>query len=113
MITEMQKNIIINTIMPFRPVKIGIFGSAARNMETDNSDIDILYQLKGAVGLFNLVRIKDNLEERLNKKVDLVSEKYVHPKLKPYIMNDLKIIYSDEYGKPRTTTASWLLQDEV
>ena len=94
MVTEVQKNIIINTIMPFRPLKIGIFGSAARDTETDNSDIDILYQLEDAVGLFNLVRIKDSLEEKLNKKVDLVSEKYVHPKLKPYIMNDLKIIYT-------------------
>jgi len=82
--------------MPFRPVKIGIFGSVARNRETNDSDIDILYQLKDTVGLFNLVRIKNNLEEKLHKKVDLVSEKYIHPKLKPHIMNDLKIIYSNE-----------------
>jgi len=93
MITEAQKNIIINTIMPFQPVKIGIFGSVARSEDTANSDIDILYQLKNAVGLFNLVRMKNDLEEKLNAKVDLVSEKYVHPKLKPHIMNDLIIIY--------------------
>ena len=96
MISELQKNIIINTIMPFSPVKIGIFGSVARGENTENSDIDILYQFKETVGLFNLVRIKDSLEEKLNKKVDLVSEKYLHPKLKPYIMNDLTIIYSNE-----------------
>ena len=95
MITEAQKNIIISTIMPFQPERIGIFGSAARGEATENSDIDILYQLKNTVGLFNLVRIKDDLEEKLNKKVDLVSEKYVHPKLKPHIMNDLKIIYNN------------------
>ena len=96
MITEIEKNIIIHTIMPFRPVKIGIFGSAARGENTETSDIDILYQLNDAVGLFNLVRIKNDLEEKLNKKVDLVSERYIHPKLKPHIMNDLKIIYSNE-----------------
>ena len=96
MVSEMQKNIIINTIMPFHPVRIGIFGSVARGENTENSDIDILYQLKTAVGLFNLVRMKDSLEEKLNKKVDLVSEKSIHPKLKSYIMNDLKIIYSNE-----------------
>jgi predicted nucleotidyltransferase len=96
MITEAQKNIIIGTIMPFQPVKIGIFGSVARNENTANSDIDILYQLKNAVGLFNLVRIKNDLEEKLNAKVDLVSEKYIHPKLKPYIMNDLIVIYNEE-----------------
>ena len=96
MISELQKNIIINTIMPFHPVRIGIFGSVARGENMENSDIDILYQLKDAVGLFNIVRIKDSLEAELNKKVDLVSEKYIHPELKPYVMNDLKIIYSNE-----------------
>jgi len=96
MVSEVQKNIIINTLMPFHPVRIGIFGSVARGENTENSDIDILYQLKTAVGLFNLVRMKDSLEEKLNKKVDLVSEKSIHPKLKSYIMNDLKIIYSNE-----------------
>jgi predicted nucleotidyltransferase len=46
MISELQKNIIINTILPFHPVRIGIFGSVARGENTENSDIDILYQLK-------------------------------------------------------------------
>jgi predicted nucleotidyltransferase len=95
MITDVQKNIIISTIMPFHPLKIGIFGSVARGDNTENSDIDILYQLKNTVGLFNLVRLKDSLEEKLNKKVDLVSEKHLHPKLKPQIMHDLKVIYSN------------------
>ena len=96
MINELQKNIIISTIMPYNPIRIGIFGSTARGENTENSDIDVLYQLKNAVGLFNIVRIKNNLEEKLNKKVDLVSEKYINSELKPFIMNDLKIIYSNE-----------------
>ena len=96
MISELQKDIIINTIMPFHPVRIGIFGSVVRGENTENSDIDILYRLKDTVGLFNIIRIKDSLEEKLNKKVDLVSEKYIHPELKSYIMNDLKIIYSND-----------------
>ena len=96
MISDLQKHIIINTIMPFHPVRIGIFGSVARSENMESSDIDILYQLKESVGLFNIVRMKDDLEEKLNTKVDLVSEKYIHPRLKPHIMNDLKIIYSNE-----------------
>jgi len=96
MINELQKDIIINTILPFRPMQIGIFGSVARGENEENSDIDILYRLKDNVGLLNLVRIKDSLEEKLDKKVDLISERGIHPKLRPYIMNDLKIIYSNE-----------------
>ena len=55
MINDLQKHIIINTIMPYHPVRIGIFGSMARGENTDNSDIDILYLLKDAVGLFKII----------------------------------------------------------
>jgi predicted nucleotidyltransferase len=40
--------------------------------------------------------MKNDMEEKLNAKVDLVSEQFVHPKLKLQIMNDLKIIYSNK-----------------
>lgn len=93
MISEQQINIIINTLKPFKPSKIGIFGSYSRDENTENSDIDILYSFEEAIGLFKLIRIKDDLEQKLNKKVDLVSEKYAHPKLKPLILKDLKVIY--------------------
>jgi predicted nucleotidyltransferase len=82
-------------MMPYNPVRIGIFGSVARGEDTKESDIDILYRLKNAVGLFNLVRMRNDLEQKLNRKVDLVSEQFIHSKLKPHIMNDLKIIYDN------------------
>lgn len=93
MISEQQINIIINTLKPFKPNKIGIFGSYSRGENTEESDIDILYSFEKPIGLFKLIGIKDDLEQKLNKKVDLVSEKYAHPKLKPMILNDLKVIY--------------------
>jgi predicted nucleotidyltransferase len=46
MISESQKKIIINTIMPCHPIRIGIFGSVARGENAENSDIDILYLIK-------------------------------------------------------------------
>jgi predicted nucleotidyltransferase len=83
-------------MLPYNPIRIGIFGSAARGDDAPGSDIDILYKLQNAVGLFNLVRMKDDMERKLNTRIDLVSEQFVHPKLKPRIMHDLKIIYSNE-----------------
>lgn len=93
MLKQDQIAIIIDTLKPFHPTKIGIFGSMARGEVTQNSDIDILYNLRETIGLFKLIGLKQTLEEKLNLKVDLVSEKYVNPKLKPYILNDLKLIY--------------------
>lgn len=93
MITQQEINTIIETLKPYHPTKIGIFGSYARGENTDASDIDILYSFDKSIGLFKLISIKENLEQKLNKKIDMVSEKYANPRLKPYILNDLKIIY--------------------
>lgn len=91
--TETQKNIIIETLKPYNPTRIGIFGSVARGEATDESDIDILYRFDNKVGLFTLMDIIEKLETKLKKKVDLVSEKYVNPLLKAEIQKDLTLIY--------------------
>lgn len=93
MISLEQKNIIIETLKPFSPKKIGIFGSFARNENNENSDIDVLYEFNTTIRLFSLIALKEELEKKLNKKVDLVSEKYLNPKLKSKILNELNLIY--------------------
>ena len=72
--------------------KIGVFGSFARNEEREDSDIDILVKFEEPVSLFTLVRMHRELEELLSRKVDIVSEKYLHPRLRASIEKDLKII---------------------
>jgi hypothetical protein len=52
-----------------------------------------LYSFKSPTPLFSLVDIQLKLETIFNKKIDLVSEKAVHPLLKNAIFQDLKIIY--------------------
>ena len=96
MLSQNQIDIIIRSMLPYNPVRIGIFGSVARGEDSPESDIDILYTFQNTVGLFNLIRMKEDMEKKLNTKIDLVSEQFVHPKLKPQIMDDLKIIYSNE-----------------
>lgn len=68
MLTQSQIDIIINAMLPYNPVRIGIFGSVARGEDSENSDVDILYQLKDTIGLFKLIRLKDELEQKLGKK---------------------------------------------
>jgi uncharacterized protein len=93
MLSQKEINIIIETLMPYDPKRIGLFGSVARNEETETSDIDILYSFNTPISLFMKVNIVDKLNIKLKKKIDLVSENAVHPKLKEYIFNDLKLIY--------------------
>ena len=57
--------------------KAWVFGSFSRGEERQDSDIDILveYDRKNAhVGLFTIVRIKQELEHIYGRSVDLVEE---------------------------------------
>ncbi|MBT4174462.1 nucleotidyltransferase family protein [archaeon] len=74
-------------------VKAGIFGSFAKGKAKKTSDIDFLVQFKAGKGLFDLVRLKYQLEDKLNKKVDIVTYRSVHPLLKKEIMSEeIKIL---------------------
>ena len=52
-------------------LKIGLFGSAARNSSHENSDIDIIIEQK-IPDLFMLGTIKAELEEEFGKKIDII-----------------------------------------
>jgi predicted nucleotidyltransferase len=52
-------------------IKIGIFGSAARDGMNDRSDIDVVVDL-GRPDFFDLIGIKQALEEQLHYPVDIV-----------------------------------------
>ena len=51
---------------------MGVFGSVARGMANDESDVDIVVRMN-TPNLLKLSRIRIELEERLNQHVDLVS----------------------------------------
>jgi predicted nucleotidyltransferase len=95
MISEQQINIIFNTLKPFKPSKIGIFGSYARGENTDDSDIDILYSFDSIYSLFDLIGLQNELQDKLRKEIDLVEFNSIHPKLKDRILTDAKIVYEE------------------
>ena len=53
-------------------IRIGLFGSAARNNMREQSDIDVVVELE-TQDLFDLIGIKLDLEEQLSQEVDIVS----------------------------------------
>ena len=56
----------------FGIVRIGIFGSVARDDATDESDVDVVIETTHP-NLFKLSRIRLDLEELMHTHVDLVS----------------------------------------
>ena len=61
--------------------KIGLFGSYARDEATPQSDIDIFVKMKP--DMFSLIAIKEQIEEDLNTKVDIIRE---HKNIKPFLL---------------------------
>jgi predicted nucleotidyltransferase len=53
-------------------ISLGLFGSVARNTSDETSDVDVVVKLKKQ-DLFNIIGIKQDLEEILNTSVDVIS----------------------------------------
>ena len=76
----MERNEIIRTLRGFMDmnkdryeiIRIGLFGSAARDSMNEQSDIDVVVEL-GKQDLFNIIGIKQDLEEQFAKPVDVIS----------------------------------------
>lgn len=80
----------INPILKRSDVKkASLFGSVAKNEAKKNSDIDVLIEFKkDNKSLFDLVGLKIELEEKLNKKVDVLTYDSLHPLLRDIILKD-------------------------
>jgi len=66
--------------------KAAIFGSAARGEMTEQSDIDILVEIKKNLSLLDFVGIKIELEEALGKRVDLVEYSTIKPLIRESVL---------------------------
>jgi len=71
-----------------------LFGSFARNEGSKESDVDILVELDYSkqIGL-GFINMKFDLEDRLHKKIDIVSSNAVSKHIIPFLDNNKKLIY--------------------
>src|SRR3989304_7051685 len=70
--------------------RLAVFGSTVRGEATTKSDIDLLIRLKPSserpkLGLFKLLEIEEDLQKKLGREVDLVTEDSLSPYIRPYV----------------------------
>ena len=71
------------------PIKnIAVFGSYSRNEQNQQSDIDILVEFNGPIGI-EFVDLAEELEKILHSKVDLISKNGIKKVYFDYIEKDL------------------------
>ena len=76
-------------------LKAWLFGSFSRGEERPDSDVDILVMLdqEAHVGLFKLSGMHLDLQDLLQKNVDLVTDKGLMPFARPSVERDRELIY--------------------
>ena len=67
--------------------KAAVFGSVARGEDNEESDVDILVEIPHEHGLFEFIGIKNELEDVLGKKVDLVEYQAIKARIRENILN--------------------------
>jgi predicted nucleotidyltransferase len=72
----------------FKVKEIGIFGSYARDEESEESDVDILVEFSEPIG-WEFFDLKEFLQEILGKEVDLVTMKALRPQMKDKILEEV------------------------
>ncbi|MEW6448055.1 MAG: nucleotidyltransferase family protein [Bacillota bacterium] len=65
-----------------------LFGSQARGEATGDSDIDFLVEFGDERTLLDLAALQIELEEALGKKVDVLTYRSLHPRIKDRVLRD-------------------------
>ncbi len=79
-------------------VKVWLFGSVSRGEETHASDVDILviFDRNAKIGLFEHAEMEQELQQILNRSVDMVTYGTLFPWVRENVEHDRILIYERE-----------------
>jgi len=87
------KNKVLPILIKHNIKRAGIFGSFAKSIAQDTSDIDILVELGSKISLLGFIGIKLELEDTLERNIDLVEYAAIKPLLRDKILSEEIPIY--------------------
>lgn len=76
---------ILDIARKYGATNLRVFGSMARGEESPKSDLDIIVEMEKGSSLLDIISIKQDIEELLGRKVDVVTE----ASISPYIRNNV------------------------
>lgn len=66
--------------------RFGLFGSYARNEQSETSDVDLLVELERPVPFSAFCRLEDMISERLGVAVDMTTPDGLHPRIERRVL---------------------------
>lgn len=73
----------------YHVAELGIFGSFARSEQTEESDLDVLVAFEQPISLFEIVRLENDISDRLGVDVDLVTRNSLKPRVEASVDDDI------------------------
>jgi uncharacterized protein len=68
--------------------ELGIFGSYLHGEQKDGSDLDLLVEFEEPIGLFDFIRLENELTRLTGRKVDLVIKDALKPRIKDRVIKE-------------------------
>ena len=69
-------------------LSVRIFGSCARGAEQSSSDIDLIVEMEPGRSLLDIIAIKQEVEDLVGKKVDVVTEAALSPYIREKVLQE-------------------------
>jgi hypothetical protein len=80
-------------ILAFGVIKIGVFGSFARDTANEESDVDFFIEFKPeSKTLKNFLGLKYYLEELLQRKIEIVTPQSLNKFIGKYILQEIEYV---------------------
>lgn len=87
---EQNREHILRLAQAHHIASVYLFGSFVRGEETAKSDVDLLVQPDKNAGGFDLARFLMDVQALLHRKVDVVTERALHPLIRERVMQEAK-----------------------
>ena len=71
---------------------VRVFGSVVRGEDGPESDVDFLVEFEEHASLFDLIGLKQELEEMLGRNVDVVEDGFVHRVIRDRVSREAAVL---------------------
>jgi predicted nucleotidyltransferase len=85
---ETRRETILQLAREHGVTHVRVFGSMARGDAGDASDLDLLVDLEEGRTLLDLGALLMDLQDLLNRKVDVLTEAALHPKIRDRVLRE-------------------------
>jgi predicted nucleotidyltransferase len=83
---QQKRNDILRIAAQYGARNLRVFGSVARGDDRAQSDVDLLVDMDADRSLLDIVALGQDLEELLDRRVDVLTDASLHPALRDRIL---------------------------